>query len=132
MEYTAYGDMAADKLKKESYNDLNGKISMDADGFMKVNIEDSKIRSLSFPEDARNDQFLNMRLLGKNVNLDGISLDSFDLYILENKEVKEKAKKPKVLKCKICGSRDHLKRECDQLPPERRKELQVGSKKNIR
>jgi len=41
-----------------------------------------------------------------------------------DKEVKEKAKKPKVLKCKICGSKEHLKRECDQLPPERRKELQ--------
>ena len=68
-------------------NDLNGKISMGDDGFMKVNIEDSKIRSLSFPKNARNDQFVKMRLLGKNVNLDGISLDSFDLYILENKEV---------------------------------------------
>ena len=60
---------------------------MDADGFMKVNIEDSKIRSLSFPENTRNDQFIKMRLLGKNVNLDGVSLDSFDLYILENQEI---------------------------------------------
>ena len=68
-------------------NDLNGKISMGTDGFMKVNIEDSKIRSFSFPENVRNDQFVKMRLLGKNVNLDGISIDSFDLYILENQKI---------------------------------------------
>ena len=41
-------------------NDLNGKISMGTDGFMKVNIEDSKIRSFSFPENVRNDQFVKM------------------------------------------------------------------------
>jgi len=42
---------------------------------------------------------------------------------IENKEPAKKKKKKNV-KCKICGSKDHLKRECDQLPEERRKELQ--------
>lgn len=42
---------------------------------------------------------------------------------IEN-EAPAKKKKKKNIKCKICGSKDHLKRECDQLPEERRKELQ--------
>merc|ERR1712168_1770313 len=42
---------------------------------------------------------------------------------IENNEPAKKKKKKNV-KCKICGSKDHLKRECDQLPEERRKELQ--------
>ena len=68
-------------------NDLNGVISIGSDGFTKINLKDSKIKSLSLPKESRPEQFTNMRLIGKNINIEGIKIDSFDFYILENSEV---------------------------------------------
>merc|ERR1711976_198520 len=39
-------------------------------------------------------------------------------------EPESKKKKKRAQKCKVCGSKEHLKRFCEQLPEERRKELQ--------
>ena len=67
--------------------DLNGKISIGPDGFTKINLEDSKIRSFLLPSTSRDDQYTKMRLIGRNIYLDEVFINSFDLYILENKDV---------------------------------------------
>ena len=68
-------------------NDLNGEISIGSDGFTKINLKNSKIKSLSFPKESRSEQFTNIRLIGENINIEGIKIDLFDFYILENSEV---------------------------------------------
>ena len=68
-------------------NDLNGLISIGSDGFTKINLKNSKIKSLSLPKESRSEQITNMRLIGENINIDGIKIDAFDFYILENSEV---------------------------------------------
>ena len=68
-------------------NDLNGLISIGSDGFTKINLKNSKIKSFSLPKESRSEQLTNMRLIGENINIEGIKIDSFDFYILENSEV---------------------------------------------
>ena len=68
-------------------NDLNGLISIGSDGFTKINLKNSKIKSLSLPKESRSEQITNMRLIGENINIEGIKIDAFDFYILENAEV---------------------------------------------
>ena len=68
-------------------NDLNGTISFGDDGFTKIDLKDSKINYFSFPNRSGGDQYMKMRLLGENINIDGVKIKDLDIYILENRDV---------------------------------------------
>ena len=68
-------------------DDLNGLVTFGAEGFTKINLNNSSIKTLTFPESNREKQSTNMRIIGKNIDIDGINIDAFDFYILENSEV---------------------------------------------
>ncbi|GEM_PF-954498 len=68
-------------------NDLNGIISMGNDGFTKVSLNNSIIKSLSLQDRANNEQLTNMRFVGENIDINGTRINFFDFYILENADV---------------------------------------------
>ena len=68
-------------------NDLNGIISIGNDGFTKVSLKDSTIKYLSFQDRANSEQLTNMRFVGEDIDVNGIKINFFDFYILENSDV---------------------------------------------
>ena len=115
---------SVDDKDKETVDKLLGPEDDDDSGVDQDEHMDTSLLDLPDTDNEEDDNAVNDILGGKPLNLDNNTKRPLSAVELVSSDEPKKKKRKKSQKCKVCGEKDHLKKDCEKLPEERRKELQ--------